>query len=298
MGRLEAFGMFVGVADHGGFAAAARALNVSPPAVTRGIAALESHLGVMLFHRSTRAVSLTDEGVRLLERVRPLLAELADAERQARGARAEPSGQLYVTAPVAFGRLHVLPVVTELLDRHPGLDIRMMLIDRNVRIVEEGIDVAVRIGELTDSSLKAIRIGAVRQAIVASPAYLARHGAPDRPEALAGHNIIATTGPRAADQWRFGERGGTRVTVKPRLLLNTVDSTIAAAEAGAGIANLLSYQAVEGLAAGRLIEILRPDAPARIPVHLLFEASRGKSPATRAFLDAMSGRAAGQGWSR
>jgi len=298
MDRLEAFGMFVGVADHGGFAAAARALNVSPPAVTRGIAALESHLGIMLFHRSTRAVSLTAEGVRLLGRVRPLLAELADAERQARGARAEPSGQLFVTAPVAFGRLHVLPVVTELLDRHPGLDIRMMLIDRNVRIVEEGIDVAVRIGELTDSSLKAIRIGAVRQAIVASPAYLARHGAPDRPEALAGHNIIATTGPRAADQWRFGERGGTRVTVKPRLLLNTVDSTIAAAEAGAGIANLLSYQADDGLAAGRLVEILRPDTPVRIPVHLLFEASRGKSPATRAFLDAMSSRAAGQGWSR
>lgn len=297
MGRLEAFGMFVGVADHGGFAAAARVLNASPPAVTRGIAALEAHLGVVLFHRSTRAVSLTDEGLRLLDRVRPILAELADAERQARGALAEPSGQLYVTAPVAFGRLHVLPVVTELLDRHSGLDIRMMMIDRNVRIIEEGIDVAVRIGELTDSSLKAIRIGAVRQTIVASPAYLARHGVPDRPEALASHKMIATTGPRAADQWRFGDKGKTRVTVKPRLLLNTVDSTIAAAEAGVGIANLLSYQVDDGLAAGRLVEILRPDAPVRIPVHLLFEASRGKSPATRAFLDAMSSRAIGQGWS-
>lgn len=297
MDRLEAFGMFVGVADHGGFAAAARVLNVSPPAVTRGIAALEAHLGVVLFHRSTRAVSLTDEGLRLLERVRPLLAELADAERQARGTRTEPSGQLYVTAPVAFGRLHVLPVVADLLDRHSGLDIRMMLIDRNVRIVEEGIDVAVRIGELTDSSLKAIRIGAVRQMIVASPGYLARHGEPDAPDELSAHDTIATTGPRGADQWRFGERERTRVTIRPRLLLNTVDSTIAAAEAGIGIANLLSYQVEEGLTAGRLVEILRPERPRRIPIHLLFEASRAASPATRAFIDAMSSRAAGHGWS-
>jgi DNA-binding transcriptional LysR family regulator len=296
MDRLQTLEMFVAVADRGGFAAAARALRVSPPAVTRGIAELEARLGVVMFHRSTRAVTLTDEGAGFLDKARRIIIELGDAERALSGTQSEPRGQLYVTAPVAFGRLHVLPVVTELLDRHVDLKIRMMLVDRNVRIIEEGIDVAVRIGLLADSALKAVQIGAVRQVLIASPAYLARSGAPDTPEDLLHHHIIASTGPRAANEWRFGARREIQIAVEPRLLVNTVDAAVAAAEAGAGIANLLSYQVEDALRAGRLIEVLRPDAPDALPVHLLFEASRSGAAATRAFIDAMRERGRTQGW--
>lgn len=294
MDRYEAIEIAAAVAETGSFVGAARALGLSPPAVTRGVAALEARLGVMLFHRSTRAVSLTDEGARFLAQVRPLVAGIGEAEQALRGARSEPSGQLYITAPVAFGRLHVLPVVAELIDRNPLLDIRMMLIDRNVRIVEEGMDVAVRIGALADSSLKALRIGSVRQVIVASPGYLSRYGAPDTPKALAGYRTIALTGPRAGEEWHFGDR--LRVSLRPRLRVNTVDAAIAAIEAGVGIGNLLSYQADAALAAGRMIEILAPETPAPIPVQLLFEAGRGTLPAMRAFIDAMRARARDQGW--
>ena len=296
MDRLQTLEMFVAVADQGGFAAAARVLRVSPPAVTRGIAELEARLGVVMFHRSTRAVTLTDEGAGFLETARRIINELGDAERTLSGAQSEPRGLLYVTAPVTFGRLHVLPVVTELLDRHRDLNIRMMLVDRNVRIIEEGIDVAVRIGPLADSALKAVPIGAVRQVLVASPAYLARHNAPDTVNDLANHDLIATTGPRGANEWRFGPRGEKQVTVRPRLLLNTVDSSVSAAEAGVGIANLLSYQVDDLLRVGRLIEVLRPDTPVALPVNLLFEASRSAAASARAFIDAMRDRGRLQGW--
>jgi DNA-binding transcriptional LysR family regulator len=287
MDRFEALEMFVAVADHGSFAAASRALRVSPPAVTRGIAALEAGLGVALFHRSTRTVSLTNEGAGLLEKSRRLLVDLGDVERQARGAMSEPQGQLYVTAPVVFGRLHVMPVVAELLALHADLNVQMMLIDRNVRIVEEGIDIAVRIGALADSALKVVTIGHVRQVIVASPVYLARYGTPERPTELRDHNIIATTGPRAAHEWRFGEGRDAQVRLTPRLLTNTVESAIAAAEAGSGVANFLSYQVSDSLRSGRLVELLGTLQPKPIPVSLLFQASRGGLPAVRAFITAM-----------
>jgi DNA-binding transcriptional LysR family regulator len=295
MDRLQTLEMFVAVADHGGFAAAARALRVSPPAVTRGIAELEARLGVVMFHRSTRAVTLTEEGAGFLERARRIISELVEAERALSGAQSAPRGQLYVTAPVAFGRLHVLPVVAELLDRHPDLTVRMMLIDRNVRIVEEGIDVAVRIGPLADSALKSVQIGAVRQVLVASPAYLARSGIPGEHQDLIHHHLIGSTGPRAASEWRFGEIR-TRVTVQPRLLVNTVDASVAAAEAGVGIANLLNYQAQDAMRAGRLIEVLRPDAPEMLPVHVLFEASRSAAAGVRVFIEAMRDRGRAKDW--
>lgn len=294
MDHLQTLEMFVAVAREGGFAAAARALRTSPPAVTRGIAALEARLGVALFHRSTRAVSLTAEGAVFLEQARRIVGDLAEAERAVTGSRGVPHGQLYITAPVQFGRMHVLPAVAELIDRHVGLDVRLMLVDRNVRTVEEGIDVAVRIGPLADSSLMAIRIGAVRQVIVASASYLARHGAPEKPADLGNHRLIASTGPRAANEWRFGPRQQTAIA--PRLRVTTVDAAIAAAQAGVGIANLLSYQVEAELAAGRLIEVLRTAAPELLPISLLFEASRGNAPSTRAFIEAMRERAAGQRW--
>lgn len=196
MDRFENLTAFVAVADHRGFAAAARALQVSPPAITRAVAALEQHLGVTLFHRSTRAVSLTDEGAAFLDRARRIVADLREAEHIVMGGRSIPRGQLYVTAPVMFGRMHVLPVIGALLASHDSLNARMMLLDRNVRIVEEGIDVAVRIGALADSALRAVGIGSVRQMIVASPAYLAEHGAPRSPADLKAHRCIVGSGDR------------------------------------------------------------------------------------------------------
>ncbi len=290
MDRLLTLEMFVAVASEGGFAAAARKLNSSPPAVTRGIAALEARLGTVLFHRSTRAVALTDEGAAFLEQARRILTDLAGAERELRGAAAQPRGQLYVTAPVMFGRLHVLPVVGALMAEHRELMVRMMLIDRNVRIVEEGIDVAVRIGALADSGLKAVRIGWVRQMLVASPAYLARRGAPQAIAGLAGHDLIGTMGPRAAGEWQLAS-GRWRLDPRPRLVLNTVAGALAAAEAGLGIANLLSYQLADALDAGRLIALLADEQPPALPVHLLFEPSRAGLPAVRLFVEAMQARA-------
>lgn len=294
MDRLQTIEMFVAVADQGSFAGAARAMRVSPQVVTRGVAELEARLGVVLLHRSTRAVSLTHEGAGFLDEARRILADLAQAERQLVGTRAEPSGQLYITASVMFGRLHVTPVVVELIDRHAALDIRLLLFDRNVRMVEEGLDVAVRIGALADSSLLAVRIGAVRQAIVASPTYLARYGVPVCPADLANHRLIASSGPRAANEWRFG--GRMAPCAKPRLTLNTVASAIAAAEAGVGLANFLDYQIEDALDAGRLIEVLKPDAPDMLPVSLLFEGNRSNAPSTRAFVDAMRARARHSIW--
>jgi DNA-binding transcriptional LysR family regulator len=296
MDRLQALEMFVAVADAGGFAAAARVLNASPPAVTRGIAALEARLGVVLFHRSTRAVALTHEGAGFLDQARRILTDLADAERQASGTRLDPSGQLYVTAPVMFGRMHVTPVVVDLIDRHAALDIRLMLFDRNVRIVEEGIDVAVRIGPLTDSSLMAVRIGAVRPAIVASPAYLARYGVPAGPSDLAAHRLIRSSGPRAAAEWRLG--GRQTPTLRTRLTLNTLDAAIAAAEAGVGLASVLDYQVEQPLRSGRLIEVLKPETAEVLPVSLLFESNRSNAPSTRAFIEAMRARARQCAWGR
>ena len=290
MDRLLTLEMFVAVASEGGFAAAARKLGSSPPAVTRGIAALEARLGTSLFHRSTRAVALTDAGAAFLDQARRILADLAGAERELRGAEAEPRGQLHLTAPVMFGRLHVLPVVSALMAQHRDLAVRMMLIDRNVRIVEEGVDVAVRIGPLADSSLKAARIGGVHQMLVASPAYLARRGAPASVADLAGHDLIGAMGPRATTEWQLASTRW-RLGPRPRLVMNTVDGLLAAAEAGQGIANLLSYQVADALDAGRLIALLRDEQPPVLPVHLLFEPSRAGLPAVRLFIAAMKQRA-------
>lgn len=289
MDRLLTLEMFVAVAGERGFAAAARKLGHSPPAVTRGIAALEARLGTSLFHRSTRAVVLTDAGAAFLGEAQRILAELSAAERTARGAEVAPRGQLYLTAPVMFGRLHVLPVVSDLLAQHSDLSVRMMLIDRNVRIVEEGIDVALRIGALTDSRLKAVKVGQVRQMLVASPAYLARNGAPESIAELATHALIAMDGPRAGGEWQFAQTR-FRLDPRPRLVINTVDGSLAAAEAGVGIANLLSYQAMAAVDDGRLIALLPADQPQALPVHLLFEPSRARLPSVRLLIAAMKAR--------
>lgn len=297
MDRFESLSAFVAVAEHRGFAAAARALDMSPPAVTRAVAALERHLDVTLFHRSTRAVSLKEEGAVLLDRARRILADLREAEQTAMGARSVPRGQLCVTAPVMFGRLHVLPVINALLESHAGLNVRMMLLDRNVRIIEEGIDVAVRIGALTDSTLRVVTIGSVRQTIVANPAYLAEHGAPTDPAELASHHCILGSGIRAGSTWRFGARSDSIVEVVPRLTVNSVDATIAAAEAGVGLANVLSYQSAPRIVNGQLVEVLADHAPTPMPISLLYDPGRAAMPAVRVFIEAMRERGRREAWS-
>ena len=296
MDRFETLTAFVAVADRGGFAAAARALDKSPPAITRAVAALERQLGVTLFHRSTRATSLTDEGAAFLDRARRLLIDLREAEQIVMGGRSAPQGQLYVTAPVMFGRLHVLPAISAMLASHARLNVRMMLLDRNVRIIEEGIDVAVRIGPLVDSALRVVAIGSVRQTIVASPACLAEHGIPAVPADLRAHRCIVGSGVRVGSAWPFGAKGETLVEVTPRLIVNTIDATIAAAEAGLGLANVLSYQAAEAIAAGHLVRVLDDHAPSPIPVSLLYDAGRAAMPAVRAFIDAMRERGRQGAW--
>jgi DNA-binding transcriptional LysR family regulator len=287
MDRFEALSAFVAVADKRSFSAAARALGQSPAKVTRVIAALEAHLGVTLLHRSTRSVTLSHEGAALLERARGLLSDLHDAEHLVMGGASAPQGEIHITAPVMFGRLHVLPAVARLLAEHGGLSVRMMLVDRNVRIVEEGIDVAVRIGELPDSSLMAVRLGTVRQTIVASPDYLQRRGTPRSTSDLACHDCIGGTGVRFEKAWRFGKAKEIRIPITPRLTVDDVAFTIAAAEAGAGIANVLSYQVADKLQSGQLVSLLEDALPPPIPVQLLYHSSRAAMPAVRAFIDSM-----------
>lgn len=294
MDRLAAYGMFVEVAQRGGFSSAARQLGLSPQAVTRGIAALEAELGVSLLHRSTRSVTLSAQGAALLPRIQRLLADLAEAEREASGARTEPRGLLSLTAPVKFGTMHVLPVAMALLGQHPLLEIRTLLVDRNVDLIEEGVDVAVRIGTLADSSLRAVRIGAVRQVVVASPDYLAVRGAPAVAGDLDTHDFIASTGPRAANEWRFPERPGFRP--RARLSVNTVDAALVAAKAGIGLASFLSYQVAEAIAAGQLVEVMRAQRPELMPVNLLFAAARAETASARALIEAMRKRASEGDW--
>jgi DNA-binding transcriptional LysR family regulator len=285
MDRLDALSTFVTIADRGSFAAAAREHRVSPQAITRAVAALEARLGVQLFLRTTRSVRLTEEGSVFLDRCRQLLLDLNEAEQAVMGAAAEPQGPLVVTAPVVFGRMHVVPVIAELLRLHPRLSVRLVLIDRFAQLVDEGIDVAVRIGELADSALRAVRIGEVRRVLVASPTYLERRGAPTSPAELRHHDIIAFTGLSASDEWRFGPGGRKIVRVQPRLVVNGADAAIGAAVEGIGICRLLSYQVSRELAEGRLRTVLDADAPPPVPVNLVFQAARAGAPNVRAFID-------------
>ncbi len=285
MDRLGRLRLFVAVADQASFAEAARTLGLSPTAASRAVAGLEAELGVALLRRTTRSVALTPEGGAYLERARRALDELDEAARSLQGGQAEPKGVLIVTAPVVFGRLHILPIVTRLLAAHPGLDARLTLTDRLARLVEEGIDVAVRIAELADSALHAIRVAEVRRALVASPAYLAKRGTPRGPEDLAGHDLVASDTFAAAGAWRFGADMKRSVRVEPRLVTNSVDAAIEAAIAGVGIARVLNYQTDGHVAAGRLAYVMPDFDPPPTPVHLVTQANRLRSPNVRAFLD-------------
>lgn len=286
MDRLREMAVFVAVAEAGGFARAAARLHASAPAVTRAVAALEGRLGVRLFQRTTRSLRLTEAGQRLLEPARRLLADADAAERAAAGEAAEPSGHLVLAAPVTCGRLHVAPVLAQVLAAHPKMTAQLVMSDRIVSLAEEGLDAAVRIGELADSSLVAVRVGQTRRVYVASPAYLAERGAPASPRDLKGHALIAFTPQASGHLWRF-RQGGRDVSVEiaPRIEVNDAMSALTLAEGGAGIASLLGYQAAEALAAGRVVEVLAAHAPAPRPIHIVHDAGRLVPAKLRAFLD-------------
>jgi len=286
MDRLEMLRTFVAVADLQSFAEAARRLRISPTAASRAVASLEASLDTVLLRRTTRSVRVTGEGAAYLERCRVALADLDDAALALRGDGAMPAGPLVVTAPVTFGRLHILPIATALLRAHPALKVELALIDRVVRLVDEGVDVAVRIGDLSDSALHALKVAEVRRVLVASPAYLASHPTPANVAALHAHMLIAFTELDRAQEWRFGAAGKPAIRVEPRLTVNTADAAIAAAIDGLGIAHVLSYQALAAIASGQLVTLLDEVAPPPIPVHLVYQANRRTSVNVRAFIDA------------
>jgi DNA-binding transcriptional LysR family regulator len=269
MDRLDSLSIFVAVAERGGFIAAARKSGRSPASVSRAVAALEERFGQRLFNRTTRALSLTEAGEKLLERGRRLLAEYDDMSDALQGGDT-PQGVLTLTAPVMFGRLHIMPIVRDFLHEHPGVDVNLMLFDRVVSLVEDGIDLGLRIGKLPDSSLIAVRVGAVRRVLVASPDYLARAGVPADPAGLADHAFIAVLGAAAApSHWSLGAEEDKTIRFRPRLTVNSIDAALDAATAGLGIVRLFSYQVADAVAQGRLVRILQDFEPPAAPIHLV-----------------------------
>src|SRR5436190_15847977 len=244
MDRIDAMQAFVTVADLQGFAAAARKLGLSPSGVTRLIAALEDRLGARLLQRTTRSVTLTDAGARYLERARRILGDVEEAEGAAEGERTRPGGRLAVSAPNGFGRLHVSPVVSAYLKRYPEVAVDLRLSDRMINLVEEGIDLAVRIGHLPDSTLVARHVGEMRRIVVASKEYLKRRGEPKMPEAIASHDTVQFGAMIAEPEWRFASDGREiRISIAPRLTTNSSDAAIQYAEQGGGLTRVLAYQA-------------------------------------------------------
>jgi DNA-binding transcriptional LysR family regulator len=286
MDRLDAMTAFVTVADLRGFAPAARRLGVSPSAVTRMVAALEERLEIRLLQRTTRSVTLTDAGARYLERARRILADVGEAEDSARAERSVPAGRLVVAAPSVFGRREVAPLMCEFLARYPAVSGELTLADRMVNLVEEGVDVAVRIGVLQDSSLHARRVGETRRVVVGAPAYFARRKKPRVPDDLAAHAIIQFTSLTPIPEWRF-VRGNEeqRVSFSPRFVTNSADAAIGHAERGGGLTMVLAYQVIDALQAGRLEVVLPKYEPPPRPIQLVYPGSRLLSANIRAFIE-------------
>ena len=288
MDRFQALQVFVKVAERGGFAAAARDLAMSPPAVTRAISALEDRIDTRLLIRTTRSVRLTESGERFLQDSRRILTELEEAEEAAVGSHAAPRGELRVTAPVLFGRLYVTPILGDFLDRYPLVSCQALFVDRIVNLMDEGLDVAIRIGDLPDSSLTAVRAGSVRRVMFAAPEYLKKHGALRHPSDLSRHRLIKSQAINASLEWWFQENGKPlSIQIEPRLRMNTNDAVIELVARGWGISRLLSYQIAPQIAEGRVQIILSDFEPPAMPVHVVHQEGRKVSSKVRAFVDFM-----------
>src|ERR1700742_1005568 len=286
MDRIDAMQAFVAVADLRGFAPAARRLGLSPSGVTRLIAALEERLGARLLQRTTRQVALTDAGARYLERVRRTLADVEEAESAAEGERTRPRGRLVVSAPFGFGRLHVSPALSAYLKRYPEVTGELRLSDSFVNLVEEGVDLAVRIGHLADSSLVARHVGEMRRIVVASPRYLKAHGEPKTPGAIASHQTIQFGATAAGADWHFVEEGrDISVEIAPRFVSNSADAALNYAEQGGGLTRVLAYQAAAAIKRGRLKAVLTKFERPALPINIVYPTSRLLSAKVRTFID-------------
>lgn len=285
MDRLTATRVFIAVADEGSLSAAGRRLGMPLTTVSRHLSALEEDLDVRLITRTTRRLKLTQPGATYLESCRRVLADLDAAERRLAGEQAEPQGMLSLTAPILFGRWHVQPVVSAYLAAYPRVSARMFLADRVVDLVEEGLDLGIRIGHLPDSSMRATALGSVRYVSCASPAYLDAAGVPEEPKALVGHPCISFSTFARPDRWVYEGRKPISVQVSPRLIVNTAEAAIDAAKAGLGVVRVLSYQAQDSLKDGSLRLILEPFEPEPIPVSLVHREDRLPQAKVQSFVE-------------
>lgn len=286
MDKLQAMTTFVQIVDRGSLTRAAEALGTSLPAVVRTLAALEQELRVRLLNRTTRRIHLTDEGALYLDRCRAILAAVRDADASLAARRAEPQGRLAVTAPVLFGRRYVAPVVNAFLAKYPAASVDLLLLDRTVNVVEEGIDVGVRIGTLGDSSLVAQGVGSLRRVVCASPAYLRQHGVPRTPEDVRTRECVRFSGLGAGPEWRFRVgRKTVAVPARSRLACNQVDAAVAACRDGLGLSMFLSYQVAADVAERKLRYVLEDYEFDPVPVNVVYPHARLPSANVRAFVD-------------
>jgi len=286
MNRLDSMSILIAVVDAGSLSAAARFLDMPLATVSRKVAELEAHLKTRLLHRSTRQLSLTEAGISYVAACRRILEEIGEAERAATGEYASPKGELLVTAPVAFGRLHVVPVVAEFLAHYPEIGVNLMLTDRVVHLMDEHADAAIRIGDLPDSTLMATGVGTVRRVVCASPAYLAVHGVPARPQDLAQHACITFEVLASMRAWVFGTgKSALSVPVQSRLTVNTAEAAIAAATLGVGLIRVLSYQVADAVREQALRVVLDEFESAPLPVSLVHTGQAPLPLKLRAFLD-------------
>jgi DNA-binding transcriptional LysR family regulator len=284
--RLNRISMFVTVVDTGGFAGAARMLSISPPAVIRVINELEAHLGVRLLTRTTRVVRVTEDGERYAQDCKRILSKLAEADDSVSGRHGSPRGRLTLTAPALLGAKFVTPIVTEYLTRYPDVTASCWFLDRVVNLMDEGVDIAVRIGELPDSSMQAARVGQVRRLICAAPSYLEQYDIPQTPDDLSSHYIVSSSPVTPIAEWRLVESGEPRIVkLHPRMITTTNDSEVAAAVSEFGLTRLLSHQVAAQLRDGQLKTVLTEFESPGIPVHLVHREGRHASQKARAFLD-------------
>lgn len=286
MDRLEAMAVLLAVVDAGSLSAGARRLHSPLATVSRKVGELEKHLGVRLVLRSSRGLTLTEEGRAFVTASRRILDDLNAAERQAAGDYGALRGGLHVTAPIAYGERYLLPIALDFLKQQPEINLRLTLVDRQVSLTDEPIDVALRIGHLADSSLIVTRVGTVRRVLCASPAYLARRGEPRRPEDLATHDGISFQGFATAPEWRYRrDSAAFAVDPRPKLAVNTTEAAVQAALAGVGIIRVLSYQVSDQLSSGALQELLSEFAPDPLPVSLIHRPAVPLPLKVRSFLD-------------
>ncbi|MGO4136699.1 LysR family transcriptional regulator [Rhizobium brockwellii] len=286
MDRLDAMTVLLAVVEQGSLSAASRHLRSPLATVSRKVSELEAHLNAQLLQRSNRKITLTEAGRSYVEAAREILNRVEEAERTAAGEYSAPKGELTMTAPIVFGRLHVLPVVVDFLKAYPDINLRLMLGDRLSNLVEDHIDVALRIGNLPDSNLIATRLGAIRRTVYASPDYLTRHALPRHPGDLAGHDCVTFEGMASMPSWTFIEgRHDVAVPIRSRLAVNTAEAAVDAAVAGLGITRVLSYQAARAEMAGLLVPLLQDFEPPPAPVHLVYPAQGLVALKLRALLD-------------